>query len=298
VKIIKWKLSDNIATGVLLLLFLACAVPTVGKAEGISDGDVCTTQWAYQEKNESTGYYFLICNGTNWKQAMSVETLSGQATPVMKVQTEKSGVADALVVYNAASGYSGAGIRMGISGLTALARIIAERSPTDSNSSSLQFYTRLATTTAERMRISTNGYVGIGTTSPQAALDVVGDIYFTGSVVDVSDRRVKSDITLLSNQLEKVAQLRPVSFVMKDDPKQRVELGLIAQDVEPIFPELVGDSGGMKSMNYLGLIAPLVGAVQELEAENAALRRNFQELSQRMNVLEGKIRPPLTPYNH
>lgn len=47
-----------------------------------------------------------------------------------------------------------------------------------------------------------------------------------------------------------------------------MELGFIAQDVEPVFPHLEGESNGTKSLNYVGMIAPLVQAVQELKAEN------------------------------
>lgn len=63
-------------------------------------------------------------------------------------------------------------------------------------------------------------------------------------------------------------QLQPISFVMNSDPKGRTELGLIAQDVEPLYPNLVEtDATGMRSMNYVGLIAPLIEATKEQEDE-------------------------------
>lgn len=50
----------------------------------------------------------------------------------------------------------------------------------------------------------------------------------------------------------------------------RTELGLIAQDVEPVFPDLVEtDPTGMRSMNYVGLISPMIGAIKEQQAESA-----------------------------
>jgi len=62
---------------------------------------------------------------------------------------------------------------------------------------------------------------------------------------------------------------------MKDDAKKRTEFGVIAQQLETIFPELVHtakDEMGTKSVNYVGLIAPMIEATKELKAENDALK--------------------------
>jgi hypothetical protein len=124
-------------------------------------------------------------------------------------------------------------------------------------------------TTANYAAIFAAGNVGIGTATPAAALHVVGDIKYTGIIVDISDRRAKKDIRPLpTGQLAKMMQLQPVSFVMKDDPKGRTELGLIAQDTEPLFPDLVQtDPDGTKAMGYVGLVAPLIKAMQEQQAQ-------------------------------
>jgi hypothetical protein len=56
---------------------------------------------------------------------------------------------------------------------------------------------------------------------------------------------------------------------LKDEHRQ---IGLIAQDVEKVFPEAVkNDSDGMKSVNYPVLVAPLIEAVKELHRENSRL---------------------------
>jgi Chaperone of endosialidase len=97
----------------------------------------------------------------------------------------------------------------------------------------------------------------------------VTNISYSGLLVDTSDRRAKDDIEPLPpGQLEKLMRLQPVSFVMKNDPQRRTELGLIAQDVQPLYPEIVqtGDNG-MKSMAYVELVAPLIKAMQEQQAE-------------------------------
>jgi len=73
-----------------------------------------------------------------------------------------------------------------------------------------------------------------------------------------------------------IDSLKPISFQWKDPksggPVGPMHLGFNAQDVEAAFPQLVTtDASGMKSLDYVGLIAPLVTAVQELSARVSAL---------------------------
>ena len=135
--------------------------------------------------------------------------------------------------------------------------------------------------------------VGVNKPVPSVALDVIGDIQFTGVLADVSDRRQKDDIRILADPLERLKSVYGVSFIMKNDPEREREIGIIAQDVEAAFPELVKTYDGVKSVNYQGMIGPLVEAVKELDAqndvlaaENSAMRSMIEDLSKRMDVLE------------
>ena len=68
---------------------------------------------------------------------------------------------------------------------------------------------------------------------------------------------------------------------MKDDEDQKIEYGVIAQQLEKIFPELVhtaDDEMKTKSVNYVGLIAPMIEATKELKAENDALKAEISEI--------------------
>lgn len=114
--------------------------------------------------------------------------------------------------------------------------------------------------------MSVNKYVGINTAAPAYTLHVTGDIAYTGVTTDISDRRRKDGITPLPPALSRIMALKPVSFTMKDDADKQKEYGFIAQDVQDIYPALVNmadDADRTLSMNYIGLIAPLVKAVQE-----------------------------------
>lgn len=141
----------------------------------------------------------------------------------------------------------------------------------------------------ERMRIASTGEVGIGTTAPAVALDVSGSIQYTGDLTDVSDRRLKQNIQPLEGELDKVSQVQAVSFEMKDRPGV-VELGVIAQDIEEIYPELVktaDDDMQTKSVNYVGLIAPMLQAMRELKAEVETLKiQNAQQKVQIDQLME------------
>jgi hypothetical protein len=93
----------------------------------------------------------------------------------------------------------------------------------------------------------------------------------TAAWQSTSDARLKTDVKDLDST-SKLLQLRPVDYLWKsqetsDEPTKR-NLGFIAQEVKEVFPELVGVSpDGMFSVEYTGLIAPLVKAIQELKAE-------------------------------
>jgi hypothetical protein len=118
----------------------------------------------------------------------------------------------------------------------------------------------------------------------RAALDadglrLNGSMEYTGTLTDISDRRFKTGIRPLASQLDNIDRLRPVSFAMEGDPSDQTEFGLIAQEVEPLYPALVQTrTDGAKAVNYVGFIAPLITAVQDLHADNARLRDRIEVL--------------------
>jgi hypothetical protein len=111
-----------------------------------------------------------------------------------------------------------------------------------------------------------------------------GNVYVNGTITMSSDRRMKKDIEPLDTEdaLDGIALLRPVAFTWK---KTGVEdMGLIAQEVDLVYPDLVTHSGADETLalKYTSLIAPMIASIQELkkrddqlETENAALRRDF-----------------------
>jgi trimeric autotransporter adhesin len=76
-----------------------------------------------------------------------------------------------------------------------------------------------------------------------------------------------------------VRRLRGVTFEWGENAPAALrgrELGVIAQEVEAVFPELVQtDASGMKRVNYQGLIAPLIEAVKELDERLTRLEQRL-----------------------
>jgi hypothetical protein len=130
-----------------------------------------------------------------------------------------------------------------------------------------------------------------------------GTIY-SGTTLLHSDKNKKKNITDIDSCLDKVSQLRPVSFNWKDESDGTgIHLGLIAQEVQPIIPEVVDEwiepaveacdevldeAGSVRApaieareeksnglmLSYSELIPYLIGAVKELKAEVETLKNN------------------------
>ena len=114
------------------------------------------------------------------------------------------------------------------------------------------------------------GFVGIGTSTPSALLEVAGTALAT-SWDNTSDSRLKKAVETIPSALEKILSLRGVTFEWKQEefPERNfadgTQIGLIAQEVEEVFPELVSQ-GEYKSVSYANLVSPLIEAVKELHA--------------------------------
>jgi hypothetical protein len=124
------------------------------------------------------------------------------------------------------------------------------------------------------------GNVGIGTSSPDSKLEVVGNVKVTGDVTattlsELSSRRWKENIEPLGEALEKVERLQGVSYNRKADGQH--DIGFIAEEVGAVVPEVVlwKETGEAQSLNYGRLTALLVEAVKEQQAQIRALQEEL-----------------------
>ncbi|MGZ3789687.1 MAG: tail fiber domain-containing protein, partial [Bacteriovorax sp.] len=124
---------------------------------------------------------------------------------------------------------------------------------------------------ASALAVDSNGHIGIGTTTPGYALDVNGSIAAVGALQTHSDKRLKKNIVKVDHSLDKLLALNGVYFDWRKDefPEKHFEggrqMGVIAQDVEKVFPEAVSkNKEGVRSVAYTMLIAPVIEAFKEM----------------------------------
>jgi hypothetical protein len=105
--------------------------------------------------------------------------------------------------------------------------------------------------------------------STGTSLNVAGAIVAAGNITAFSDRRVKSDIRIIENALDKISQINGVTFNRTDlKDKERRYAGVIAQEIEEVLPEAIFDSNGnLKSVDYNATIGLLIEAVKELQIQ-------------------------------
>lgn len=110
-----------------------------------------------------------------------------------------------------------------------------------------------------------------------------GNISASGTVTSSSDATLKDNVVVIPDALEKIAGLRGVSFTRNDlDDDGKVHIGLIAQEVEDVFPEVISGEE-IKSVAYGNIVAPLIEAVKTLKSQN-------DELFARIEALETRAR--------
>lgn len=158
--------------------------------------------------------------------------------------------------------------------------------------------------------INSTGQVGVNTEMPAAQLDVNGTLRVQNPTSDpgvpvyisplgiistaASDIRLKSQVETLSNGLEKIMTLRGVTYYWQDSEYPNREIGLIAQEVEEVLPEVVftNSNTGYKGVKYAEIVAVLIEAVKEqqsiIDQQADEIKDLLQEV-QRIDALEEAV---------
>jgi hypothetical protein len=125
----------------------------------------------------------------------------------------------------------------------------------------------------------TTGYLGVKDSTPSYHIDVNGTIRATGDVIAYSDRRVKDNIETIENGLEKVTKLRGVSYTRNDIEDDTTKIGVIAQEVLEVLPEVVKqDDRGKYSVSYGNMAGLFIEAIKDLKTEINQLKEEIKEL--------------------
>jgi UDP-3-O-[3-hydroxymyristoyl] glucosamine N-acyltransferase len=132
----------------------------------------------------------------------------------------------------------------------------------------------------------------IGTTeNPSAKLEVVGTTEST-SFNATSDIRHKENIHELENALDKILSIRGVNFTFIDDDEKHLHAGIIAQEVQPIIPELINTTNDDKwTANYDGLTPYLIESVKTLSKDNKELKDKIKTLETKIDLIMQQLNP-------
>ncbi len=202
--------------------------------------------------------------------AMGFETeASGSRSSAMGYSTEASGNVSTAMGYNTeASGFSSTAMGNNAKAIGDYSTAIgANTRARDYNSFVIgQFNLLGLTVTNSSTEFSTENtafVIGNGTDGNRSdALTVLfdGTTTIAGDLSINSDARLKANIISLGSTLAKVLQIDGKSYTMKKDENKKQKIGVLAQDIEKVFPELVSESNGVKSVNYQGLMPVLINA--------------------------------------
>lgn len=142
------------------------------------------------------------------------------------------------------------------------------------------------------MQITNDGNVSIGAIfQPDEKLEVLGNGRFTGTVtascgvLSCSDIRYKKNITPLQNALARIQLLNGVYYHWDQDKfpdyafSDQRQIGIIAQELESIFPEMVHtDSDGYKTVDYSRMTPVLLEAIKEQQAQISSQQQQIDQL--------------------
>lgn len=152
----------------------------------------------------------------------------------------------------------------------------------------------------EKMRITTDGKVGINNNAPTYNLDVTGTFRATGAAYvggviygsndivaySTSDKNLKDNVKNITSPLDKVSKINGVTFDWND--KQDVytgsDVGVIAQEIEEVLPSIVTTrENGYKAVNYEKIVPLLIEAIKELKAQNDNLKLDIENIQSKIN---------------
>ena len=131
----------------------------------------------------------------------------------------------------------------------------------------------IANDKASNLKLRNNG-------ADRLTIDSGGDATFSGEVTVNSDERIKDNIEQIDGALEKVQAIRGVSFTRNDTEDDRRHVGVIAQEVEKVLPEVVKENKdtGIKSVAYANMVGLLIEAIKEQQTQIDDLKAEVTRL--------------------
>jgi trimeric autotransporter adhesin len=162
-------------------------------------------------------------------------------------------------------------------------------SPTESNT--IRIGTTAATASGTALTAQTSAYIagvaGVNLTGSAVYITSAGQLVAPGS-----SQRFKTDIATMPSVSSKLSQLRPVSFKYKSDASGTTQYGLIAEEVDKVYPELVirDATGTIQGVHYEELAPILLSEVQQQRQELSDARAHIAAEDAKVASLETLVR--------
>jgi hypothetical protein len=243
------------------------------------DGTYCcvyigetTSTWSYPQVAVThfvAGYSNYDADQWNDNWAVGFATTLGTITATI-TNSEIGRYLDGNVVWHGGNDGAGSGLDAdtldGVQGASFL-----RSDATDTASGVITFSNATASTSTTTGAVKITGGLGVG-----------GAIYAGGDVTAYSDERLKDNIETITNAVNKVDQLRGVTYTRKEDGI--ASTGVIAQDVEKVLPQAVTtDEDGMMSVKYGNMVGLLIEAIKEQNETIKGMQAEIAELKARLN---------------
>jgi len=161
------------------------------------------------------------------------------------------------------------------------------------------FMTGGSATTNERMRIRSNGNVGIGSTTAYNLLSMKYGAFSDGTLwYNASDSTLKRDITDMQKYgLAELMKMRPVSYYYKSDSTNKLEIGFIAQEMKLIIPEVVSGDEGNMGISYGNLVPVLVNAIKEQQSKIDSQQKEIENIKTDIQSLKSTNKTEIAGMN-
>jgi hypothetical protein len=258
----------NVASGILAL-----AANTTGTGNS-AVGDLALTGNSSGANNTAFGYQALYANTTGkGNAAQGVNALYNNTSGIRNLGIGSNALfGNTIGSYNIALGFdAGYNVTTGSNNI----EIGAMGTASDSNTIQIGVQgTQTSTTIA--------GIYGTPVTGSAVYVTSTGQLG-----VQASSERYKTDIATMPELSGKLAQLRPVTFHYRTDPKGVQQYGLIAEEVDKVYPELVirDDSGKIQGVHYEELAPMLLSEVQQQQGE---LRTQRSEIRTQQAMIQSQ----------
>jgi hypothetical protein len=114
-----------------------------------------------------------------------------------------------------------------------------------------------------------NGLIVVTPSDKTKPVLIDNDLIVTGSIYNPSDFNLKKNISEIEiSKIDDLLSLNPIHFQYLNDKKNKTHYGFIAQDVEKIYPEIIGSNNiGYKTINYQEIIPLMMAKIKLMQKE-------------------------------